>query len=776
MSQPNETVSRLNDQPGWKEVLDREIPEHLRREIDVYESQLELRRTGGIEEAVFTEIRLRRGIYGQRYDSGQRHDGIRPRRIQLPADRARKGPNTLWDAPGMVRIKIPGGALTIQQLEVIADLSEEYSDGISHATTRQDIQLHFVHIDDTPDLMRRLAAAGLTTREACGNSVRNIAACPLAGVCREEAFDITPYARACSGFLLGHPDAQDFGRKFKASFSGCREQACGLARMHDLGFIARVERRGTEVRRGFEVYVGGGLGAIPQQAKLFDRFLPVEEMLPLAQAIARVFAARGEKKNRSRARLKFLVASLGIEEFRRLVLEEREKLQEDPRWTAFLQDLHRHDEPPLRPGRPLETNGASLPPDFLSWHRTNVIPQRQAHYSVALASLPLGDATAIQMRALADLARRFSGDTIRVTVDQNMAFRWISDADLPAFHEELKAAGLGQPGAGTIIDVTACPGTDTCKLGISSSRGLAAELRQRLAARNLELDEAVKNLRIKISGCFNSCGQHHVADIGFFGVSRKVGNHLVPHFQVVLGGQWGENAGSYGLAIGAVPSKRIPEALLLITDRYVTWREPGESFQSFTRRMGKAQVKGWLQDLTLVPAHALDPSYYSDWGDPREFTIGDLGVGECAGQVVSTVDFDLAESERVAFDAQLQLDQGKTAEAARLAYRAMLKAAGSLVRARRSGAGESSDDQIVAEFRREFYDTKLFFDPYAGGKFASYLFRAHRNPVDGISGDEARQRVEEAQLFLEAAHACNTRMMSQEKTVCSIQKKLSASA
>src|SRR5262249_50216057 len=278
---------------------------------------------------VLEESRLRRGWYGQRYDNGHRHDGIRTQQLNFLADMT-KGPDTLWDAPGMQRIKIPFGGVTPEQLDTLAELAEEYSDGVLHVTTRQDFQLHFVHIDDTPNLMRRLAAVGVTTREACGNSIRNVTACPLAGVCRTQAFDVTPYARATSRFMLGHPDAQGFGRKFKIAFSGCRDEACALTNMHDMGCIAVTRTENGEEKRGFELYVGGGLGAVPHQAKLFEEFLPEEELLPIARAIGRVFARMGEKKNRNKARLKFLVQKLGIDEFRRIVMEERNTMPDDP--------------------------------------------------------------------------------------------------------------------------------------------------------------------------------------------------------------------------------------------------------------------------------------------------------------------------------------------------------------------------------------------------------------------------------------------------------------
>lgn len=739
----------------WRDQLLAEMPSELAREVDIYETEMELRKQGKIDEKLFAETRLRRGVYGQRYDSGQRWDGRETQSLQYPSAELTKGPNTVWDAPGMQRIKIPFGGLNAHQLEVMADIAEEYSDGIAHVTTRQDFQLHFVHIDDTPALMRRLAALGITTREACGNVVRNVTACPYAGVCPTETFDVTPYAKACSRFLLGHPDTQDFGRKFKIAFSGCKANACGLVNMHDMGAIGVTRVVNGQTQRGFEFYVGGGLGSVPYQAKLFDPFLPEEELLPMSQAISRVFARLGEKKNRNRARIKFLVSQLGIEEFRRIVLEERAILPPDTAWTAYLEKLHAYDEKALRPAAPLD--GAAHPEGFEHWMQTNIFRQKQPGYVVVTVTLPLGDITSFQLRRLADIARRFTNETIRTTVEQNIVLRWVSEADLPDLYVALKEIGLGQAGAGTIVDVTACPGTDTCKLGIASSRGLAGELRNRLAERSHTLDEAVKGLHIKVSGCFNSCGQHHIADLGFYGVSRHVGSYNVPHFQVLLGGQSTENAAAYGLAIGAIPSKNVPEAVMRITGRYVSDRLKGESFQDFVKRVGKAEIKKLLDDLTYVPPHDLDPSYYTDWGDAREFTIGDMGRGECAGEVVTRIQFDLSAAEREVFEAQLLLDQGEHQKAGQVAYTSMLHAAKGLVKTQYYDV-PNDPNRIVSEFKTRFYDTQLFWDPYAGGKFGQYFFRAHEQAAIPYTPDVARQRIEEAQLVMEAAHSCYARI------------------
>jgi sulfite reductase (ferredoxin) len=737
----------------------------LNSEIARFEKEMALRKAGKLDEKVFAEIRLRRGVYGQRYDNGQRHDGEKTQTLQYESGDRFKGPDTLWDAPGMQRIKIPFGGLTPAQLETIADLAEAYSDGIAHVTTRQDFQLHYVHIEDTPSIMRRLAQVGITTREACGNSVRNVTACPIAGVCSDESFDVTPYALALAKFLLGHPDVQDFGRKFKIAFSGCRHQACGLTSMHDMGAIAVTRDVAGRRQRGFELYVGGGLGAVPHTAKLFDDFIPEEELLPLTQAIARVFTRLGEKKNRAKARIKFLVQNLGIAEFKRLVLEERKQLPHDRRWTELITAARAYTEKPLKPAGRLEEQTTE---GFDAWYKTNVYKQRQQGYVTVTIKLLLGDITSHQLRQLADIARTYIAGTVRTTVEQNIVLRWVSETDLHDLYKTLKKVRLAADGACGIEDIVACPGTDTCKLGIASSRGLAAELQRQItdglftngngdASRQNEIDAIIRNLRIKISGCFNSCGQHHIADLGFYGISRKAGSHTVPHFQVVLGGQWQENAGAFGLAIGAIPSKKVPEFVSDIVNKYRNERLADESFQTFFKRVGKLKIKQMLQQYGTIPQYSDDASFYSDWGDPREFTIGDMGVGECAGEVVSPTEFELSSAERQVFEAQIALEKGDLELAGKSSYQAMLRAARGLIVLSSPFFPEEAD-KIVQEFRTRFFDTQIFFDKYAGGKFGKYLFAAHAKAGTIADDEYAHRQIEEAQLFIEAAYSCYLRM------------------
>ena len=800
-----------------KEKFEQAIPtsntieslESILEDVEQFEASMELRQIGKHDEKLFAETRLRRGVYGQRYDNGKRHDGVSTQKIEYPDNFATKGVDTLWHAPGMQRIKVPFGGINTEQLEVIADLTEEYSDGIAHITTRQDIQLHFIHIADTPTLLRRLGLVGMTSREACGNSVRNVTACPKAGCCRTEVFDITPYAKALTQFFLGHHDVQDFGRKFKIAFSGCKTEACGLSNMHDMGLIAKVSNINGKIKRGFEFYVGGGLGSVPHPAKLIDEFIPEEELLPMAQAVARVFSRLGEKKNRARARVKFLVAKLGVEEFRKLVYEERKIQPYDERWTAYLKDIEsfyiegpKNNKNNLESNKDVSSSQIPLPnnhakggtksnyqnventgrtgssasgvnitsggvvkkniKDYNAWLSRNVVKQKQNNYNMVTIKLPLGDITPKQIRSLVDISRRFINDTLRTTVEQNIVLRWIKDEDLLLLYELLYAANLAEIGSSEITDIVSCPGTDTCKLGISASRGLAGELRKQMQDGEIEVDDILKNLHIKISGCFNSCGQHHISDLGFYGVSRKINGRTVPHFQVVVGGLWEENGGSYGLPIIAIPSKNIPEVVRRLSKRFKNEKLNNENFYNFVKRIGKAEIKNMILDLANVPIYEKDKSYYVDWGDPREYTTGDMGVGECAGEVISRVDMDLSKAEQELFEAQLLLEKNQVNETVNLAVSAMLTAARGMVKLKYLDV-PPNPEIIVQEFKKHYYETQLFFDPYAGGKFAHYFFNAIEKIITNkeiFNQEQSRYLVEEASLFIDACHSCNSKLGS----------------
>ena len=706
------------------------IPADIAREIEDYEITLGRAQAGQMVEDTFTELRLRRGVYGQRDDRSQ-----------------------------MIRVKIPFGGMTADQLEMLADVAEEFSDNIIHITTRQDVQYHYVDINNTPELMRRLASVGITTQEACGNVVRNVTACPISGVCQDETFDVTAYSKALSSFLLGHPECQDFGRKFKIAFSGCEEHACGLANMHDIGAVAAVKEIDGEVKKGFKLYVGGGLGAVPHQAKVFDDFISAEELLPISQSICRVFTRLGERKNRNKARLKFVIAKYGIEEFRRLVLEDRATLRHDPAWTAYLNDLDAYDESPLKP--PTQLNGSVKPEGFDEWYKSNIRLQRQPGYAFVTITLPLGDITADQTRALADISRKYVKDTIRATVEQNIVLRWVTMTDLPALYRELKAIGLGDPGAESLVDITACPGTDSCKLGVSSSRGLAAHLRGHFLENGLQED--IKDFRIKISGCPNSCGQHHIANIGFFGSSIRKGEHIAPLYLVLLGGHMIENASSYGLAIGKIHARYIPEFIEELTGKYTAERSEEETFTDYVTRLGKAEIKTILSKYYKIPPYEEAPEFYVDTGDTKDFQLK-TGVGECAGKLVALVSMKLEEADRLIYKAGLSLEDGTYKESADNAYDAMIRAADGLLTT--AGLQYIDDATTISEFRKHFFDAGNFF---AG--FGAHLFKATEEDTSTFDQEKAHHRVEEATLFVEESHNVYNRMrIKQEEEEASKRK------
>ena len=684
------------------------LPPDIREEIDVFETELRRVQAGLVDDKLFTEFRLRHGVYGQRQD-----------RVQ------------------MQRIKIPMGRLTADQLVALADIAEEYAVGVLHVTTRQDFQCHFVDINDTPNLMRRLAAVGITTREACGNVIRNVTCCPQAGVCCDEAFDVAPHAHAMAYFMLRHSDAQNFGRKFKISYSGCEGHACGLGRMHDIGAVARV-RDGVE---GFQVLVGGGLGSLPHQAKVYSEFVPAGEMLPLAQAISRVFARFGEKKNRAKARMKFLIAKQGIDEFRRLVEEERARLPTDARWESEIASaVGKLEDAPLKP--PSELVMPEDPdPGLAEWLEFNVRPQRQAGYSTVDVFLPLGDITSEQAREFAELSRAFVKDTLRTTVDQNLLLQWVSNADLPDLFRALKAIGLAEAGAGRLKDVVACPGTDSCKLGITSSRGLAAHLHRKFANGMSGIAHR-SDLKIKISGCFNSCGQHHIADIGFFGSVQRKKNDTAPVFQVTLGGSTRSNAESYGLAIGKIPSQNVDKAIAKVSEFYSREKRGEETLADVVARLGKSRVKEELSEFMTLPSYEDAPGYYKDIRQPWQYQRS-IGVGECAGEVVDQAEFMLEDADRIHFESTLDLEASRYADASAKAFDACRKAADALLFTK--GLWLSDRYDTVAEFRKHFYDSDGFYRPFA----ENFL----RTAQEGHSSDpeRARLQVEEATLFIEAA-------------------------
>ena len=569
-----------------------EIPKYLQ---DMEEMREEIRklRSGETNEDQFRGYRLVRGIYGQR----QKPD------LQ------------------MVRVKVPWGRATADQLECLADVADKFPGadrkGLAHVTTRQAVQFHFVKLDTVPDLMKTIAPAGLTTREACSNTVRNVTADALAGVAADEVFDIAPYAEATVRYFLRHPCCQSMPRKFKISFSGSAADR-GLTLMHDIGAMATVK----DGVRGFKVFVGGGLGPTPKVAHLFEDFTPAEELLKTIEACIIVFDRDWDygRKFRNMARVKFLIEKIGFEEFKKRALVEREKLDGKtyPKIELF------EEQPP-------EVSGPFLPeihdPAYLRWKSTNVEPQKQKGWNAITIRLHLGDIRSDQLRALAQLVRRYSNGTVRTVVNQNLLVRWVKDEALYSFYHGLAEAGLNLPSAQRLADITSCPGADTCQLGITSSRGLATAI-GKIFQNGHSADADLKDIKIKISGCPNSCGQHHVADIGFFGGSKTYGTHQVPTYTMLLGGHIDQEGTAYGKPFLRVPAKKIPALVGRLLDLYKAQKSPDERFRQFVQRVGFDALKKELEPLSILP-ESPEKDFLSDWGEQGEFKIM-TGKGECA--------------------------------------------------------------------------------------------------------------------------------------------------
>ena len=567
-------------------------------EIDNFEREALAWRAGGGLGDDFRPFRLQHGTYGQRQ-----------------ADRQ------------MMRIKVPHGTMTPEMLHAVAECAELYTmRKLGHVTTRQAIQLHFVMLEDAPKVMRRLAEVGMTTREACGHTVRNITADPLTGIADDCVFDVTPYAEAAMRYFLRNPVNQKLPRKFKITYSASEEDR-GLIPMHDIGLMA-VERDG---KQGFRVSVGGGLGAAPRIADVLVDFIPVEEQLRTIEACIRVWDRLGERRNKNKARIKFLVAKLGIDEFRRLYELELATLPGSFDEKYREPDFALIEEAPAG-GSHASTNGGGAAPreGFDVFRRTNVVRQAQAGWNTVYVLLPIGDVTSEQMHQLAEMARKYANGHIRTTATQNFVLRWVHDDDLPAVHSELQDIGLAEAHAMTISDIITCPGADTCSIGVTSSKGLGTELRDRILNSNGKYrDPLVNDIQIKISGCPNSCGQHHVADIGFYGMAIRSGERQIPAFQLMLGGN-AQGEGKLGKITMKIPARYIPDAVDRLVTTYVGDRAENEKFSSWTERYGTARVQELLAEYKIVPEFNKDPMAYVDWGQTKFFTLDDMGEGECA--------------------------------------------------------------------------------------------------------------------------------------------------
>ncbi|MDA1184176.1 MAG: nitrite/sulfite reductase [Acidobacteria bacterium] len=587
-------------------------------DIDEFVETLNRYETGDITADDWRRFRLLRGTYGQRQDDVQ-----------------------------MMRIKIPQGIVTGDQLRALGDVAAKYSRGFGHVTTRQNIQYHFVQLKDAEQAMRDLAGAGMTTREACGNSVRNITACPYAGVAHDEVFDVTPYAEGMTRYFLGHPLAGSLPRKFKIAFEGCPTDHA-LASIHDLGWFARIVG-GT---RGFRLTIGGGTSILPTSGYLLYEFLPAEQILEVAEAIVRVYHRLGDYQHRQRNRMKFLIRQLGWdawrERFDETLAEVRAEggvafdaraaasvVEDSPDWVPAAAPSV---EQVSRLARSVDVHGPGIMPGtvtlrtmsdaYLNWMRANVGLQRQEGFVHVTVRLPLGDMTAGQMHVLADLAEAYGDGTARLTIGQNVLYRWVKSDVLEELHRRLEAAGLGAADANTLADVVSCPGAESCRLAVTQSRGLGRVLTEYLDS-HPEFVSLVRDGDIKISGCPNGCGQHHIAAIGFQGSVRKVGNKALPQYFVSVGGGTNDEGASFGRVVSKIPVHRLTTAVERLLGLYKDQRDDGESLGAFFRRVAPETATNALSDLARMAPDEPTAEDFVDLGETSTFEMVVM-EGECA--------------------------------------------------------------------------------------------------------------------------------------------------
>ncbi|HUG53381.1 MAG TPA: nitrite/sulfite reductase [Vicinamibacteria bacterium] len=593
-------------------------------EIDEFAATLDKFERGEITPDQWRAYRLVRGNYGQRQDDVQ-----------------------------MLRVKIPQGILDAPQLAALADVADTWSRGFGHITTRQNVQFHFMQRPHVELAMRRVAEAGLTTREACGSSVRNITGCPYTGVAADEVFDVTPYAEAMTRYLLRHPLSSALPRKFKIAFEGCASEDHALTAINDIGLRARLRGTGPGAVRGFHVRAGGGTSTLATPAAELYEFLPAGEILEVAEAILRVYARLGDYKHKQRNRMKFLIREMGWEAWRAEFDKELFAFRaEGGAPLSFPPDQPGREEAPdwPRPDPPsvavcaaqaaaAEVRGPGLVPEApapvspavrydLQWASTNVRPQKQAGFSLVTVMLPLGDVTGAQLRLIGDLALAYGDGTVRTTVRQGLLFRWVRSADVPDLYRRLRAAGLGQALADTVADVTSCPGAESCRLAVTQSRGLGRQLGDHLRSRP-DLVAAAPDLVIKISGCPNGCGQHHVAGIGFQGSVRKVDGKALPQYFLMVGGGVDDSGAHYARLAAKVPVRRIETAVERLIELYRSERETGETATTFFRRVELGRVKQLVSDLERVRPEEAAPADFVDLGEETAFEVTTMD-GECS--------------------------------------------------------------------------------------------------------------------------------------------------
>jgi len=677
----------------------------VEKDIIDLEKKIRAFREGKIHDEKFRSLRLARGVYGQRQPGVQ-----------------------------MVRIKLPFGKITFKQLLRIADVSDEYASHNLHLTTRQDIQIHYVSLDRTPQLWAELERDDITLREACGNTVRNVTASPAAGIDPLEPFDVSPYAQGVFEYFLRNPICQDMGRKFKMSFSSS-EADTAFSYIHDIGLIPKIKANGD---RGFKVLLGGGLGAQPLLASIVEEFLPEDQLIPYIESIIRVFDRYGERNNRNKARLKYLIQKIGLDEVLRLAKEERiaNKVK------TFIINRDAIEMPTLPQATSYPEIAISNPLRYEQWLATNVFEQKQKDFYGVYIKVPVGDIPSDTARKLVDVLTPLVADEIRITQNQGLLLKFVRKEALPALYNGLTELDLSAPGFDSPADVTTCPGTDTCNLGISNSMTLSKVLEDLIYN---EYEEFIYNreIKIKISGCMNSCGQHGLAHIGFHGSSLKAGTRVLPSVQVLLGGGTvGDGFGRAADKVVKVPAKRATHVLRAVLDDYKEFSTTDETFHNYYDRQGKDYFYQLLKPLANLTT--LTEDEFVDWGHEETFATA-IGVGECASVIIDLVATLLYESEEKMGWAKEAYENGAWADAIYHSYNVFISSAKALLLVK--GVSSSTQAGIIREFDTHYVSTGEFA---LDGTFNDLVLQINKNePTEAF----ATQYKAEAEAFLSASKA-----------------------
>ena len=660
---------------------------------------------GKIDPDKFRSLRLARGVYGQRQPGVQ-----------------------------MIRIKIPYGKMTTKQMKRIADISTEYGSANLHATTRQDVQIHYVSLEKTPELWAKLEQDSITTREACGNTVRNITASPKAGIDPQEPFDVSPYAEEMFQYFLRNPVCQEMGRKFKISFSSS-DADTGISFIHDLGFIPKVKIVDGVEKRGFRVMMGGGLGAQPVPAVLGYEFLEEDQIIPFTEAVLRVFDRHGERKRRVKARFKFLMNDIGLEEVMKLIEAEWKSL------SVKSYTIDRNIVPEVSLAAPVsaEEIPSSQAKKYERWEKSNVFAQKQDGYFGVAIKLPKGDMSAEKAHLFAGVVKKYAGDDIRVTVNQGYVLRFVTKDALSGLFLALNELQLAEPGFNSTADVMACPGTDSCNLGVSDSTNIALEFEKVITN---EYPDLIYNndIQIKISGCPNSCGQHSIGTIGFHGSSlkNKQNKRVFPALQVLLGGGARPNGEGYlSQKVIKIPSKRGPQVLRQLLDDYSENRKDGEYYADYFLRKEKDYFYQMLKPF--ADQSTLQPSDYIDWGKAEQFVV-ETEVGECAGVIIDLVSTLLFEAEEKFEWAKEALAAGDYSDAIYHSYNTFINGAKALLTDR--GVECNTQAGIISNLDEHFADERLW---NGDGSFMNQVLELNKNePSEAF----ARKYFADAEFFL----------------------------